>query len=75
MMKSTYLEEARKVIPEIPVLVNVVSKRVRQLNQGYPPLVEITGSRSDFADIALREIIEGKIEWDIPEGAAEELEV
>ncbi len=72
MMKTANLEAARQVIPEIPVLINVVSKRVRQLNQGYPPLVEITGSRSDFADIALREIVEGKIDWFLPEAEAED---
>ncbi len=59
-MKSELVEEASKVISDIPLLINVVSKRVRQLNQGRPPLVQVQG-RMGQADIALKEIIEGKI--------------
>jgi DNA-directed RNA polymerase subunit omega len=42
------------------VLINLVSKRVAQLNQGRSPLIEALPSMG-FADIALTEIIEGKI--------------
>ena len=59
-MKSELVEQASKVIPDIPLLINVVSKRVRQLNQGRPPLVPLRG-RLGQADIALLEIIEGKV--------------
>lgn len=38
----------------------VVAKRAEQLAQGAAPLVELEG-RVKFADIALREIAEGKI--------------
>ena len=62
-MTTHLLDEALKVIPNQPVLINVVSKRVRQLTQGHRPLVEV-GARLDYADIALREIIEGKISWE-----------
>jgi len=61
-MTTQLLDEAIKMIPNQQVLINVVSKRVRQLTQGHRPLVEV-GARLDFADIALREIIEGKIQW------------
>lgn len=59
-MRSDLVEKASKVIPDIPVLINLVSKRVRQLNTGRAPLVRV-GHRVGVADIALLEIIEGKI--------------
>lgn len=59
-MRSDLVEEASKVIPEPPTLINLVSARVKQLNLGRPPLVK-TDHRMSAADIALTEIIEGKI--------------
>lgn len=64
-MTSSFLDEALKVIPNQQVLVNVVSKRVRQLTVGHRPLVE-TGPRMGFLDIALREVIEGKLKFEQP---------
>jgi DNA-directed RNA polymerase subunit omega len=57
-MSSYLLEEASKIIPNTAVLVNLVSKRVRQLTNGQKPMVEV-GPRMSHADIALQEIIEG----------------
>jgi len=52
------------------VLVNIVSRRVRQLNSGggglSRPLIDNVGNLG-AADIALREILEDKIGWDMPE--------
>ena len=62
-MRSDLVEEASKVIPEPPVLINLVSARVKQLNLGRTPLVK-TDHRMGAADIALTEIIEGKISVD-----------
>jgi DNA-directed RNA polymerase subunit omega len=45
------------------VLINVVSRRVRQLTQGHRPLIE-TGPRMGFSDIALSEIISGKLNFE-----------
>jgi DNA-directed RNA polymerase subunit omega len=59
-MSSQLLEEAAKTVPNTAILVNMVSKRVRQLGAGHRPLVEV-GPRMSFADIALKEIIEGKL--------------
>lgn len=70
-MTSTLLEEALKTIPNSQVLVNVVSRRVRQLTQGHRPLIE-TGPRMGFSDIALQEIISGKLNFEAE--ATEELE-
>ena len=63
-MSSTLLEEASKVIPSQQVLVNIVSKRVRQLTAGHRPMVE-TGVRMGFSDIALKEIIDGKLSFEL----------
>ena len=59
-MRSDLVEEASKVIPEIPVLINLVSTRVKQLNTGRPPLIK-ADPRMGTSDIALTEIIEGAI--------------
>jgi DNA-directed RNA polymerase subunit omega len=52
------------------VLVNLVSRRVRQLNSGAGamsrPLVA-NAEHLGAADIALREIIEEKMGWEMPE--------
>jgi DNA-directed RNA polymerase subunit omega len=52
------------------VLINLVSRRVRQLNSGggsvsRPLILDVTGLGA--ADIALTEIIEEKMGWDLPE--------
>lgn len=59
-MKSDLLEKASEVVVDPLVLINLVSQRVRQLNSGRSPLVPVRPSMG-VADIALTEIIEGKI--------------
>ena len=59
-MNSKLLAAASKVIPLTDLLVNVVSRRVRQLSLGHRPLVE-TPPGMGIADVALTEIIEGKL--------------
>ena len=55
------------------VLVNLISRRVRQLNAGggglSRPLVNVPASMG-LADIALTEILEEKIGWEIPQETA-----
>jgi DNA-directed RNA polymerase subunit omega len=63
-MKSKYLETAQQRIPNPELLVNVVSRRVRQLAQGHRPLTQ-TDARMDFAEIALKEISEGKVGYEV----------
>ncbi len=60
-MNLELLEKARTRIPSVPVLVNLTSKRVRQLNSGMRPYVKLLHADEDKLDIALREIAEGKI--------------
>jgi len=59
-LKNDLVEKAAEIVPDPLVLINLVSKRVTQLNQGRSPLVDALPSMG-FADIALTEIIEGKI--------------
>ena len=63
-MMSHLVDEAAKKIPSVPFLVNVVSKRVRQLNAGHKPMVDVVG-RMGLADIALTEIIQGKLTFEL----------
>ena len=59
-MRADLVEEAAKHITEPPILINLVSKRVRQIASGRSPLVERRPGLRD-ADLALLEIIQGKI--------------
>lgn len=65
-MKKELLEAASKKIPNTMVLINVVSRRVRQINQGHRPLVGGT-ERLTPMDIALKEISEGKVKYEFVE--------
>jgi DNA-directed RNA polymerase subunit omega len=65
-MRDDYIKEAQKVITDPNILINVVSRRVKQLRRGSRPLVESLEKLAP-EDIALREIIEGKINHEIPE--------
>lgn len=71
--KNLNAELCRKALEKVGnpnVLINLVSRRVRQLNSGAGsssrPLVADT-SNLGAADIALHEIIEDKLGWDMPE--------
>ena len=70
-IKVNYLEPAQLRIPGPELLINVVRRRVRQLIQGHRPLTQ-TDARMDFSDIALKEIGEGKLTYELD---AEEVEV
>ena len=59
-MKSDLVEQAAELIPDPQILINMVSKRVQQLNAGRAPLIDTVPSMG-AADIALKEIIDGKV--------------
>ncbi len=63
-IKISYLEPALLRIPGPELLINVVRRRVRQLIQGHRPLTE-TLAWMDFSDIALKEISEGKLSYEL----------
>lgn len=58
-MNIDVLKEAHKRVPSVPVLVNLISKRTKQLIDGEKPLVRPLSSDEDKVDIALREIAGG----------------
>ncbi|MBJ7392826.1 MAG: DNA-directed RNA polymerase subunit omega [Chthoniobacterales bacterium] len=67
-MNPMLLEKARETVGNDKILVNLVSRRVRQLNATSRPLVEVDPGMG-FIDIALKEIGEGKIAARIVEPA------
>lgn len=60
-MNVQYLEQAKARVPNVPVLVNMVSRRVRQLISGQRPLVKPDSLNMEKMDIALKEIAMGKL--------------
>ena len=69
-MNAEFCKKALEKVGNANVLINIVSRRVRQLNSGAGgvcrPLIHDAAALG-AADIALREIIEEKIGWDVPE--------
>ena len=69
-MNAELVKKALEKVLDPHILVNLISRRVRQLNSGggsvSKPLILDVGNLG-LADIALREIIEGKMGWEIPE--------
>ena len=62
-MKAELVQAASKVITSPQILVNMVSRRVRQLTLGHRPLVVCAPGLRE-ADIALTEIANGKLTWE-----------
>jgi len=69
-MNPILVKKALETVLNPNVLINMVSQRVRQLNSGHGgmcrPLVADVANLG-VADIALREIIEEKIGFEMPE--------
>ena len=63
-MRDDYLKEALKIVPDPNMLINIVSRRVKQIKRGHRPLVESL-EKLNPEDLALREIIEGKISFEV----------
>jgi len=63
-MRDDYLRSALLVIDDPMILVNVVSRRVKQLKRGNRPLV-ISLEKLSAEDTALREVAEGKITYEL----------
>jgi DNA-directed RNA polymerase subunit omega len=62
-MKTELVQAASEVITSPQILVNMVSRRVRQLTLGHRPLVECAPGLRE-ADIALTEIANGKLTFE-----------
>ena len=72
-MNAELCKRANEKVGNPNVLVNLISRRVRQLNAGGGgwgrPLVNVPASMG-LADIALTEIIEDKMGWELPDAVA-----
>jgi DNA-directed RNA polymerase subunit omega len=62
-MNSDLVKAASEVIQNQQILVNMVSRRVRQLTLGHRPLVEFVPGMG-HADVALTEIANGKLSYE-----------
>ena len=62
-MNAELVDEAGELIGNPNVLVNIISTRVRQLNQGDRPLLDspLLGA----ADMALSELVEDKMDYEL----------
>ncbi len=68
-MDAELVKQALEKVGNAYVLINLISRRVRQINHGggtARPLVKNTDNLGP-ADIALREIIGGAMGWEMPE--------
>ena len=63
IMKSELVKAASEIVPNQQILVNMVSRRVRQLCLGHRPMVEFAPGLG-HADVALREIANGKLTFE-----------
>lgn len=66
-MNANFVKAASEVVTNQQILVNMVSRRVRQLTLGHRPLVEFVPGLG-FADIALSEIATGKLVFESTAG-------
>ena len=65
-MNPELLNQALAKVGNPHVLINLVSRRVRQLNAGGRPLISNPGTPG-AADIALLEIVQDKVGFEMPE--------
>lgn len=63
-MRDDYLKIAQEKVTDPNVLINMVSRRAKQLKSGDKPLIESL-ERLSAEDIALREIIDGKLSYQL----------
>lgn len=72
MINSSDISQALKIVKNPNILVNMVSQRVRQLGQGHKALIA-ADPRMSYMDVALREIAEGRLEFEM--GSVPDLEL
>ena len=70
-LRDDYIQQAQKVITDPHILINVVSRRVKQLKAGSEPTVESL-EKLALEDIALLEIIKGNITYELFSQRSEE---
>jgi DNA-directed RNA polymerase subunit omega len=70
-MKAELCQRAQEQIGNVDILVNLISTRVRQLNSGGRPLIDdpLLGT----ANLALTELVEGKMDYELLDDVAPEI--
>ena len=70
-MNTELCDDAGEMIGTPTVLVNIVSTRVRQLNNGDRPLLDspLLGA----ADMALTELVDGKMDYELTDPVSVEI--
>lgn len=71
-MRDELLKEATEIVQNPNILINLVSKRVKQIRAGMKPFVESLENLPP-EDIALLEIIHGKISYELYSAQSEEV--
>jgi DNA-directed RNA polymerase omega subunit len=67
-MDDIFLKGACDKIEDKVILVNLASRRAKELSKGANPMVVVDRQdRTKYLDIALREIAEGKITYEFEE--------
>jgi DNA-directed RNA polymerase omega subunit len=67
-LNDKYVKLACKQIPDRMVLVNVCSRRAKELARGAHPMVPVDRSKAiSHLDIALQEVAEGKVDFEATE--------
>jgi DNA-directed RNA polymerase omega subunit len=62
LMRNSYVERAKKVIPDAQILSVVAARRARQLAQGARPMIKCDSE--NHIDVALLEIAEGLLTYE-----------
>ena len=71
-MNSELCNQAEELVGTPNVLVNIISTRVRQLNSGGSrPLID--SPLLGMADLALTEVVEGKMDYELTDPVAGEI--
>ncbi len=68
-MNFEYLDAALAKIPNKPLLINLVSRRVKQLNMGQRPMVKPDHPHQENLDIALMEVGRGLLDAELVKSA------
>lgn len=72
-MKNELVKNALSKVENPQIMINMISKRVRQLGMGYRPLINVS-PKMTFMDVALAEVAEGKLSYERLEPLDSELQ-
>lgn len=68
-LNTAYLERAKDRVQNIPLMINMIAQRVKELNNGARPLLKPDSPHMTSMDLAIKEIAEGKLTAEIQHAA------